>query len=64
MKFFDPTIVIHGLSEVEDTLLLSSLLQTIKENIQAGKKAIFLECKNAGTVIRFLTALLAATPGN
>ncbi|MCF8369789.1 MAG: 3-phosphoshikimate 1-carboxyvinyltransferase [Bacteroidales bacterium] len=51
-----------NLSEAEDTILMKKLLQIIKDN--NGKEHTQLNCQNAGTVIRFLTALLAITPGH
>jgi len=46
------------ISEADDTLLLDKLLKQIK----AGSDH-HVHCQNAGTVIRFLTAYLAITPG-
>jgi 3-phosphoshikimate 1-carboxyvinyltransferase len=53
---------IHNLSEAEDTELMVALLGSIKEN-QDASSAKVIDCHNSGTVFRFLTALLAITPG-
>ncbi len=53
---------IHNLSEAEDTELMAALLRSIKENRDASTAKV-LDCRNSGTVFRFLTALLAVTPG-
>lgn len=51
---------ISNLSEADDTQLLLQHLKTIQS---PGSGLITLHCQNAGTVFRFLTALLAITPG-
>jgi 3-phosphoshikimate 1-carboxyvinyltransferase len=57
-----PFNIIH-LSEADDTVLMKDLLEmtrkTEKQNITTE-----LNCNNAGTVFRFLTAYLAQKPGN
>ena len=53
---------INNLSNAEDTLLLQSLLNEIRQK-KGGKQLVELDCKNAGTVMRFLTAYLAMIPG-
>lgn len=52
-----------NLSTSDDTQLMIQLLDKIS-NKQSSEQHTELNCKNAGTVIRFLTALLAITPGN
>lgn len=53
---------IENLSGSSDTLLLSRLLDTIKS--KQGKPGLTeLDTGNAGTAMRFLTGLLAMTPG-
>ncbi len=53
---------IENLSRAEDTLLLQKLLLRI--NASEGKKdPVEIDCMNAGTNMRFLTALLSAKPG-
>ena len=53
---------VSNLSKAEDTLLLQKLLTTISR--AAGKgKLTELDASHAGTVMRFLTAVLAVTPG-
>ncbi|MEZ5082301.1 MAG: 3-phosphoshikimate 1-carboxyvinyltransferase [Bacteroidales bacterium] len=53
---------IKNLSEADDTILLKRLLLKVKSSIPSEKE-IILDCANAGTVFRFLTALLSMTPG-
>lgn len=53
---------IRGLSEADDTRLLEQHLATIHRS--AGRSGLTeLHCQNAGTVFRFLTSVLAITPG-
>jgi len=53
----------HSISD--DTVLLSSLLQLIRQHtIKKEKGLLRVDVKNAGTVMRFLTALLAMTHGH
>ena len=54
---------INNLSEADDTKLLEKHLHKVKSSIDSEKE-IILDCANAGTVFRFLTALLSITPGN
>ena len=60
-------IRINNLSTAEDTVLLLELLERIDaaQTRTADHKApaVSLDCRNAGTVIRFLTSFLAITPG-
>lgn len=53
---------LSNLSTAKDTLLLKELLEIIKDNDDLESEVI-LDCKNAGTVIRFLTACLSFTSG-
>ncbi len=55
-------IRVSNLSGARDTVLLNGLLSVAAKNL-GGASETELHCENAGTVIRFLTALLAATPG-
>ncbi|MFZ4570306.1 MAG: 3-phosphoshikimate 1-carboxyvinyltransferase [Bacteroidales bacterium] len=53
---------ITNLSTADDTLILQKLLTQI--NLNAGQRdAVVLDCSNAGTDLRFLTAFLATKPG-
>lgn len=52
---------IKNLSLADDTSLMQNLLQKIESNKGTGTQ---IDCGNAGTVFRFLTAFLANTPGN
>jgi 3-phosphoshikimate 1-carboxyvinyltransferase len=57
-------IVIRGLPDNEDTLLMVSLLNRIRNyKGQSGDGIITIDCGNTGTVYRFLTSYLAVTPG-
>ena len=53
----------ENLSDADDTNLLQELLHIIKSS-NSSNEEIVLDCQNAGTVLRFLTALLSITPGN
>lgn len=55
--------VIANLSEADDTKLLKYLLDIIQAN-SGSDGPVTIDCRNAGTVCRFLTALLAVTRGN
>ena len=61
---FGPSLQISGLSASDDTLLLSTLLTVIKQNSVSSQGLLRLDARNAGTVFRFLTALLAINPGH
>jgi 3-phosphoshikimate 1-carboxyvinyltransferase len=52
-----------NLSKSDDTQLMKHLLLQIAKN-KSSDFPVHLNCDNAGTVLRFLTALLAITPGN
>lgn len=54
---------LFNLSKSDDTQLMTKLLDLIS-NKQSTVQPIELNCHNAGTVIRFLTALTASTQGN
>ena len=58
-------ISIKNLSTADDTVLMQNLLAKIQSHISLGDPDQFceLDCGNAGTVLRFLTALLASQPG-
>ena len=51
---------INNLSESDDTLILKNLLENINSSNKGPKH---LDCRNAGTAFRFLTAFLANRPG-
>ncbi|HTX88180.1 MAG TPA: 3-phosphoshikimate 1-carboxyvinyltransferase [Bacteroidales bacterium] len=53
---------IHHLSDAGDTILLTRLLEVIARNT-GGHRMVELDTGNAGTAMRFLTALLSLTPG-
>ncbi len=61
-SIFPGNIEIQNLSEAQDSLLLRKLLGDIS-NHHDNNIALVLDCENAGTVCRFLTALLAITKG-
>lgn len=52
-----------NLSGSDDTQLMVQLLEKISTT-QSAELPVKLNCNNAGTVLRFLTALLSVTPGN
>lgn len=52
-----------NLSTADDTVLMQKLLQKVSHSKQEDEELV-LDCQNAGTVLRFLTAYLAFTPGN
>ncbi len=54
---------IQNLSEADDTRLMVQLLQKINQHTGSADLHC-LDCNNAGTVSRFLIALLSITPGN
>jgi 3-phosphoshikimate 1-carboxyvinyltransferase len=63
---------LRNLSNSTDTLLMKELLNNISQhvsttfnsrNYKSDPKAVELNCKNAGTVLRFLTAYCSATQG-
>ncbi|MCB0806015.1 MAG: 3-phosphoshikimate 1-carboxyvinyltransferase [Bacteroidales bacterium] len=55
-------ISLSNLSDSDDTQLLIRLLERIRSTSDT-KKVLELNCDNAGTVLRFLAALLSAKPG-
>jgi len=59
-------IMVENLSMAEDTLLMQRLLQETGRHVTVGnaQDCCTLNCNNAGTVFRFLTALLAIEPGS
>jgi 3-phosphoshikimate 1-carboxyvinyltransferase len=58
-------IRVKNLSISDDTVLMQNLLAKIQSHISLGDPDQFckLDCGNAGTVLRFLTALVASQPG-
>jgi 3-phosphoshikimate 1-carboxyvinyltransferase len=54
---------IEGLSDADDTRKLKKLLLKIKSATH-GESPVSLDCRDAGTVFRFLTAVLAGTDGH
>jgi len=60
---FEGQLQLQNLSSADDTQLMIKLLATIS-NTKSSKFPAALNCENAGTIMRFLTALLAITPGN
>ena len=55
-------MAIHNLSKAEDTKLMQELLGQISQ-AKSSTNVVEIHCKNAGTVLRFLTAYLSVTPG-
>lgn len=55
----DNHFVLHNLSEADDTQLMQTLLLQLRR-----RRSNLYYCKNAGTVARFMVALLAFTPGD
>ncbi len=53
---------LHNLSSADDTAMLTGHLETISRRV-ARKGPVEIDTRNAGTVMRFLTAYLAMTPG-
>ncbi len=67
MKFLsNGRIKIENLSKADDTQLMQHLLDKISQYISDGfqQETLALDCDNAGTVFRFLTALLSVQPGS
>jgi len=58
-------INVKNLSTADDTVLMQDLLAKIQRHLSGGDPNRYceLDCGNAGTVFRFLTALLASQPG-
>jgi len=54
--------VLHNLSDATDTVLMQNLLDKISQT-KPSENPVEIDCKNAGTALRFLTAYLSATPG-
>ena len=65
--FGDETVSISNISEARDTQLLIECLDQIvfhKKSIYSNNKSAYvIDASNAGTAYRFMTALLAITPG-
>ncbi len=53
---------LHNLSQADDTQLMIVLLKIIEEN-KGAYQPTTIDCQDAGTTLRFITALLAITPG-
>lgn len=60
---FPGKLTLSNLSEADDTLLLQNLLTRIRSSKTDSPDPVTLDCANAGTVVRFLAALLAQQPG-
>ena len=55
-------ILLHNVSNAADTVLMQELLEKIS-SLVSSSVPIEIDCRNAGTVLRFLTAYLSAWPG-
>jgi 3-phosphoshikimate 1-carboxyvinyltransferase len=56
---------IKNLSDADDTLLLSSMLDLVIQYVHRGEQGLLrIDTRNAGTVMRFLVPLLAVTRGH
>jgi 3-phosphoshikimate 1-carboxyvinyltransferase len=55
-------ITFRNLSKAADTALMQELLNKISQSVSLPNP-VEIDCKNAGTVLRFLTAYLSVTPG-
>jgi len=53
---------LHNLSQADDTQLMIVLLKIIEEN-KGCCQPTTIDCQDAGTTLRFITALLTITPG-
>ncbi|MBE0647203.1 MAG: 3-phosphoshikimate 1-carboxyvinyltransferase [Bacteroidales bacterium] len=51
---------VENLSEADDTMLMQQLLN----QIETATPPVSIDCRNAGTVMRFLTAYLSLKPGS
>ncbi|MDR2907492.1 MAG: 3-phosphoshikimate 1-carboxyvinyltransferase [Bacteroidales bacterium] len=58
----DSKIQLSNLSNAADTVLLQDLLNIISQPVSSSKLTE-INCRNAGTVLRFLTAYLSVMPG-
>lgn len=62
--FYGRGLNIQNLSDSDDTILMQTLLQTVRHYRDSGGKGMQrIDAHNAGTVFRFLSAILAVTPG-
>ncbi len=61
-QLFPEKIEIENLSDANDTILLDKLLNCITQHRNLPQP-LLLDCQNAGTVCRFLTAMLSITEG-
>jgi 3-phosphoshikimate 1-carboxyvinyltransferase len=62
MQSFNTSMTIDNLSEANDTVLLQQLIRQM-QNASNQKDPVTLDAGPAGTVFRFMTALLAIEPG-
>lgn len=63
--FYNNSFKVINLSQSDDTLLLSSLLDLIRNNQSKGETGLLrIDARNAGTVLRFLVPLLSVTRGH
>ena len=63
--FYGNSFNISNLSNADDTLLLSSLLDLIRQYQLKGETGLLrIDTRNAGTVMRFLVPLLSVTRGH
>jgi 3-phosphoshikimate 1-carboxyvinyltransferase len=60
---YGPSVSVSNLSASDDTVLLHSLLTVLEQYHKSGSGTLRLDARNCGTAFRFLTALLAITPG-
>ncbi|MCL2417400.1 MAG: 3-phosphoshikimate 1-carboxyvinyltransferase [Bacteroidales bacterium] len=58
----DSNIRLHNLSNAADTVLMQELLDKILQS-KKSTEPVEINCENAGSVLRFLTACLSVTPG-
>ena len=62
---YGQSLKIRNLSDADDTLLLSSLLDLVRQHLQKEAAGLLrIDTRNAGTVMRFMVPLLAATRGH
>lgn len=63
--YYGPELKIRNLSRADDTLLLSSLLDLIRQYQLHGDAGLLrIDARNAGSVMRFLLPLLTVTRGH
>ena len=59
-----PAFALSGLPVCEDTQVMRAVLERLQEKKGHYPDPVLLDCRQAGTVMRFLTAVAAVTPGN